>query len=140
MSSTLDIAELTNYAAGITDTELLEDISHLVDLNIVTRAISATDNGYSSKLPISTVTNVKDAFKVYRDELANRVFNSDSDQDSRLILLGEYYTCVKTVRSLSKYLNRLNPTVLRDDSRRYTELLSSRKKSDFNQSALQGER
>lgn len=137
MSSTLNVEELASYVADISDSELLEDVSHLVDLNIVTRAISATDNGYTSKLPTSSLTNIKNAFKVYRDELAKRVFNSDFEYDSRLTLLGEYYNCVKTIRSLSKYLNRLSPVIKEDYGRHYTDLLTNRSKSNFKQTTVQ---
>jgi|18_taG_2_1085343.scaffolds.fasta_scaffold01987_3 hypothetical protein len=137
MSDTLDPVELSNYVAKRSDSELLEDLSHLFEVNIVTSALAATDFGRSYKLPISSVTNINSAFQVYRDELVNRSTNSDKLEDVGYTLLGEYFRCVKVIRALSKYINRVVPEIESDFSNSYTPLFEHKTSADFKFSVME---
>lgn len=137
MSSSIDPAALASYVVERTNSELLEDLSHLFEVNIVTSAIAATDFGRSYKLPIRSVDNICKAFKVYRDELLKRSTDSDKVEDTAYTLLGEYYRCVKTIRTLSKYLNRVLPQLESDFSNSYTQLYEHKTSSSFTQSTVE---
>ena len=137
MSCTVDPSKLSDYVSKISDKELLEDLSHLFEVEVVTAALASTTCGKSYKLPISGLQNMTSAFKVYRDELAKRSTNSDRAEDASYTLLSEYYKCVKMVRSLSKYLHRITPLVESDFSRSYTDLFEHKASLLFSQSALE---
>lgn len=137
MSSTIDPDALASYVVERTNSELLEDLSHLFEVNIVTSAIAATDFGRRYKLPIRSVDNICKAFKVYRDELLKRSTDSDTLEDAAYTLLGGYYRCVKTIRTLSKYLNRVLPQLESDFSNSYTQLYEHKTSSSFTQSTVE---
>lgn len=137
MSNILDPIELSGYLAKRTDSELLEDLSHLFELNIVTNALAATDFGRRYKVPLNLVTNMNAALKVYRDELLKRSTDSDKLNDTAYTLLGEYYRCVKVVRSLSKYINKILPELESDFSNSYTKLYEHKASTDFKSSAVE---
>ena len=137
MSNILDPVELSGYVAKRTDSELLEDLSHLFEVNIVTNALAATDMGRRYKLPITLVTNMNEAFKVYRDELLKRSTDSDKLDDTGYTLLGEYYRCVKVIRALSKYIDKVLPELESDFSSNYTQLHEHKSATDFKYSALE---
>ena len=133
----LDTKQLSSYVKGISNSELVEDISHLLEVNIVTSAIASTDRGSSYKLPVTSLNDIKDAFTVYRDELATRSFKSDTLEDTSFILLSQYYNCVKAVRSLSKYLNRFSTVLDTDESSKYSVLLENKVTSKFLQETVE---
>ena len=137
MSSTIDPAALASYLSDRSNKELLEDLSHLFEVNIVTSAIASTDFGRVYKLPIRSVDNICKAFKVYRDELLKRSTDSDKLEDTAYTLLGEYYRCVKTIRTLSKYLNRVLPELESDFSNSYTKLYEHKNTANFTQLAVE---
>lgn len=137
MSNSIDPIALASYVGERTNTELLEDLSHLFEVNIVTSAIAATDMGRKYKLPIRAVDNMCKAFKVYRDELLKRSTDTDKVEDTAYVLLGEYYRCVKTIRTLSRYLNRILPQLESDYSNNYTELYEHKNSSRFTQSVIE---
>ena len=137
MTCTVDPKQLSDYVAKITDQELLEDLSHLFEIDIVTSALASSSFGNTFKLPLSSVSNITKAFMVYRDELALRSTNSDKEEDTSFTLLAEYYKCVKMVRSLTKYLNRVVPAITDDFSKDYTSLLQHKASLIFSQSALE---
>lgn len=137
MSSDSGFAELANYAAKRSDSEILEDLSHLYELNIVTSALSTTEQGRGYKLPISSVAKLNEAFKVYRDELVKRSTDSDKKEDAGYTLLGEYYRCVKVVRALSRYINRVLPELESDFSNSYTHIYEHKSSSDLKQSVME---
>ena len=137
MTSANDTDALASYMVERTDAELIEDLSHLFELNIVTTAIAATDFGRIYKLPIRSVDNLCKYLKVYRDELLKRSTDSDKFDDAAYTLLGEYYRCVKTIRTLSKYLNRVLPQLESDFSNSYTQLYEHKTSSSFTQSTVE---
>lgn len=137
MSSAINTTELLEYVANLSDQDLLEDLSHLFEVNIVTSALASTTFGNSYKIPLSAVVNINKAFKVYRDELATRSTDSDRPEDAAYTLLGEYYKCVKMIRSLSKYIHRATPTIESDFSREYTNLFEHKASALFAQDALE---
>ncbi len=137
MSSSIDTEALASYMVERTDAELLEDLSHLFEINIVTSAIAATDFGRMYKLPIRSVDYVCEYLKVYRDELLKRSTDSDKVEDASYTLLGEYYRCVKTIRTLSKYINRVLPKLESDFSNSYTQLYEHKTSSSFTQSTVE---
>jgi len=77
------------------------------------------------------------ALKVYRDELLKRSTDSDKLNDTAYTLLGEYYRCVKVVRSLSKYINKILPELESDFSNSYTKLYEHKASTDFKSSAVE---
>ena len=136
MTQVLDPIALGSYVSDRSNAELLEDLSHLFEVNIVTSAIAATDTGRRFKLPVRAVDNMNSAFKVYRDELLKRSTNSDTLEDSGYILLGEYYKCVKVVRTLSKYINKIMPELESDFTNSYTQLQEHKEAASVKQSVL----
>lgn len=137
MSQTLDPTQLSNYVAERSNSELLEDLSHLFEVNIVTTAIAATDMGRRYKLPVRSVDNLNKAFKIYRDELFTRYTDSDTLDDAGFTLLGEYYKCVKIIRTLSKYLNKILPELESDFTGNYTKLYEHKSSTSVRQSVLE---
>lgn len=133
----IDPVALSSYVGERTNTELLEDLSHLFEVNIVTSAIAATDFGRVYKLPIRSVDNICKAFKVYRDELLKRSTDSDKLEDTAYTLLSEYYRCVKTIRTLSKYINKVFPELESDFSNNYTQLFEHKTTANFTQSTVE---
>ena len=137
MSNIIDTIELANYVCKRSNSELLEDLSHLFEVNIVTSAIASTDFGRRYKLPIRAVDNICKAFKVYRDELVKRSTDSDKPEDTGYLLLSEYFRCVKTIRALSKYLNRVVPELESDFTDSYTKLYEHKTSSNFIQTSVE---
>jgi hypothetical protein len=137
VSNVVDPQELSGYVSRITDGEILEDLSHLFEINIVTSALASTGGGRRYKLPLQAVDNINKAFKVYRDELASRALRSDVPDDTGYLLLGEYYRCIKMIRALTRYIDRVLPQLEKDHSRRYTDLYQSRVKVDFTKQAIE---
>lgn len=134
----LDRSELATYAATRKNTELFEDINHLVDLDIVASAIGSTENGYNfQRLPARALFNLSLAFTVYRDEFQTRCGNEDVNEGTNLVLLKSYYECVKAIRTLNKYINRYIPTEEKDYTASYT-LLSESKEAAAHTSSVVG--
>lgn len=132
----VDSKELGSYVATISDSEILEDLSHLLELKVVTGAIASTEFGNLYKLPLESLSNVLTALAVYRDELATRAFNQDRGEDSGYTMLGEYYKCVKAVRSMSKYLDRIVPVVQADYTDMYVNLEGHKGALHFKQKTM----
>ena len=122
-----DINELASYAAKRKNSELLEDVSHLKDLDIVVAAISVTENGSHNRLSLKTLDILSTAFTIYRDEFLARCSDSDKPQETSYSLLKSYYECVKTIRTLNKYLNRYAPISEVDYTGNYDKLSENRK-------------
>ena len=129
----VDPKELGSYVATITDFEIIEDLSHLLELKVVTGAIASTEFGNLHKLPLESLSNILTALAVYRDELANRAFSEDREEDSGFTMLGEYYKCVKAVRSMAKYLDKVVPVVQVDYTDMYANLARHKSALQFNQ-------
>ena len=136
MSSAINTTELVEYVTNLSDQDLLEDLSHLFEVNIVTSALASTTFGNSYKIPLSAVVNINKAFKVYRDELATRSTDSDRTEDAAYTLLGEYYKCVKAVRSMSRYLDRVVPIISMDFTGKYSELSQHKTSLQFKQDSI----
>ena len=136
--SVVNSAELVNYTANRSNAELLEDISHLVDLDIIVCAVGATENGCSQRLPFKTLFNLSRAFVVYRDEFGKRCTKGDETQETSMCLLKGYYDCVKIVRTLNKYVNRFIQISDKDYSEYYLRLSENKESSQYTQNVVRG--
>ena len=136
--SVVDSSELANYTASRSNAELLEDISHLIDLDIIVSATGATENGCSSRLPFKSLFNLSRAFVVYRDEFAKRCTNEDETHETNMFLLKGYYDCVKIVRTLNKYINRFIQVSDKDYSEYYLRLSENKESSQYIQNTIGG--
>ena len=136
--SVVNSAELANYTAGRSNAELIEDISHLVDLDIIVSATGATENGSSQRLPFTTLFNLSRAFVVYRDEFGKRCTNEDEAQETNMYLLKGYYDCVKIIRTLNKYVNRFIQISDKDYSEYYIRLSENKEASQYTLTAVGG--
>ena len=137
MSTEVDISKLKSYVSQADTSVLLEDVSHLRDLNIVTSVIANTDNGSDIRLPLQSLTNIKEALKLYRDELGARCTNSDVAQEIGYLMLREYYNCVKSIRSLAKYLKRHGVADDVDYANSYSTLAQNKSNQVFIQSIVE---
>ena len=136
--SVVNSAELANYTASRSNAELLEDLSHLVDLDIIVSATGATENGCSQRLPFKSLFNLSRAFVVYRDEFGKRCTNEDETQETSMCLLKSYYDCVKTIRTLNKYVNRFIQISDKDYSEYYLRLAENKESTQYVQNTVGG--
>lgn len=134
--SIVNSAELANYTASRTNSELLEDISHLIDLDIIVSATGATEIGCTQRLPFKSLFNLSRAFVVYRDEFGKRCTNEDYTQETSMFLLKAYYDCVKIIRTLNKYINRFMQISDKDYSDYYLRLAENKESSQYTQNAV----
>ncbi len=136
--SVVNSVELANYTASRSNAELLEDISHLIDLDIIVSATGATENGCAQRLPFKALFNLSRAFVVYRDEFGKRCTNEDDSQEASMYLLKGYYDCVKVIRTLNKYVNRFMQISDKDYSEYYLRLSENKESSEYLQSTVGG--
>jgi len=134
--SVVNSAELASYTSSRTNSELLEDISHLVDLDIIVSAIGATENGCTQRLPLKALFNLSRAFVVYRDEFGKRCTDEDQSQETNFYLLKGYFDCVKTIRTLNRYINRFIQISDKDYSDNYTRLSENKESTQFIQNTV----
>lgn len=127
----IDVSALHNYVSSRNNSEILEDVAQFIDLNIVSSAIDSTFNGCQTKLPMSSLSEISQALKVYRDELGVRSIDSDKPEESGYTLLKNYYQCVKVIRSLDKYIDRFRGTSAIDYAPAYTRLAESKESTSF---------
>ena len=136
--SVINSVELANYTASRSNAELLEDISHLIDLDIIVSATGATENGCAQRLPFKTLFNLSRAFVIYRDELGKRCTAGDDSQETSMYLLKGYYDCVKVIRTLNKYVNRFVQISDKDYSEYYLRLSENKESSQYIQNMVGG--
>lgn len=127
----IDVSALHSYVSARNNSEILEDVAQFIDLNIVSSAIDSTFNGCQTKLPMSSLSEISQALKVYRDELGVRSIDSDKPEESGYTLLKNYYQCVKVIRSLDKYIDRFRGTSAKDYASAYTRLAESKESASF---------
>lgn len=136
--SIVNSAELSNYTASRSNAELLEDISHLIDLDIIVSATGATEIGCTQRLPFKSLFNLSRAFVVYRDEFGKRCTNEDETQETSMCLLKGYYDCVKIIRTLNKYINRFIQISDKDYSEYYLRLAENKESAQYTQNIVGG--
>jgi len=134
--SVVNSAELANYTASRSHSELLEDISHLIDLDIIVSAAGATEIGCNQRLPFKTLFNLSRAFVVYRDEFGKRCTSEDEPQETSMCLLKGYYDCVKIIRTLNKYVNRFMQISDKDYSEYYMRLAENKEGAQYTQNIV----
>jgi hypothetical protein len=131
MSAVLDTHKLAEYVSTQDNTVLIEDLNHFLDLNIITEAISATENGSYQRLPLRALFNLTKAFLIYRDEFQKRCSDADKSHETALLILKAYYDCVQSVRTLNKYLNRYLPITQIDYDEKYLKYSESKEAINF---------
>ena len=129
--------ELLEYASKRTNSELIEDVTHLTDLDIIANALGSTEGNYNKKLPLTSLNTMAKGFSVYRDEFLSRLSNSDTAIDTNYQLLKYYFECVKITRALSKYISRYEVTSDIDFTKHYSRLAENKGESVFSTSILE---